>query len=196
MDWSFRKNWDEFAWELELRKDELRIARYFETLPGCLDLPGEDDMIFRRLMEQPELVPTGVHDPRHISIFDWENDPDNEEYEGAPPRQRGNFEGLRRLENLASEWNLLVAAQLDEKFFHPALAVTCGFGKLLSRILNLSDVEESGDAGALRISLTNRSLADNNELSRLLEDFRKLEALPDHIFPRFLEQMTFFREAI
>ena len=194
MDWSFRNNWDEFEWEKEIRKDELRIARYFKTLPGCLDLPGEDDMIFRRLMEQPELVPSGVRDPHRISIFDFENNDDEDFSDDGRSRRRGGFEGLRRLENLASEWNLLVASMLDERFFPRALAVTCAFGKLLSRVLNFSDVEESSDTRTLRISLAKRILADINELSLRLEQFKALEALPAHLFARFFEQLTFFRE--
>ncbi|MBR2935199.1 MAG: hypothetical protein IKB79_06440, partial [Oscillospiraceae bacterium] len=38
-------------------------AGYFHALKTCLDLPGEEEMIFKRLMSQPELVPTGVRDP-------------------------------------------------------------------------------------------------------------------------------------
>lgn len=195
MDWSFRNNWDEFEWEKEIRKDELRIARYFKTLPGCLDLPGEDDMIFRRLMEQPELVPSGVRDPHRISMFDFENNDDEDFTDDSRSRRRNAFEGLRRLENLAAEWNLLVASSLDERFFPQALAITCAFGKLLSRILNFSDVEDASDTRTLRISLVKRILADINELCLRLEEFKTLDALPTHVFPRFFEQMTFFREA-
>lgn len=195
MDWNFRNNWDEFAWERELRKDELRISRYFKTLPGCLDLPGEDDMIYRTLMAQPELVPTGVRDPRSISMF---NDPDgdaDEDLRGDQPPRRGNFEALRRLEALASDWNLLVASELDDRHFAEALAVTCAFGKLLARVLNLSDVEEVPETVNLRISLAKRILADINELSIRLEEFRKKELLADHRLARFLEQMTYLRES-
>ena len=195
MDWNFRNNWDEFAWERELRKDELRISRYFKTLPGCLDLPGEDEMIFRNLMAQPELVPTGVRDPRHISMFGFQEGDGDEDFGEDPVRRRGNFEALRRLEALASDWNLLVASELDDRSFREALAVTCAFGKLLARILNLSDIEEVPETVPLRISLAKRILADINELSIRLEDFRKKEYLADHLLARFLEQMTYLREA-
>jgi len=195
MDWRFRNNWDEFAWERELRKDELRIARYFETLPGCLDLPGEDDMIYRNLMAQPELVPTGVRDPRSISIFDNPDNDNDEDFGESSVRHRGNLEALRRLEALASDWNLLVAAELDERHFAEALAVTCAFGKLLARVWNLSDVEEAPETVNLRISLAKRILADINELSLRLENFRKKELLADHLLARFLDQMTYLREA-
>ena len=195
MDWRFRNNWDEFAWERELRKDELRISRYFETLPGCLDLPGEDDMIYRSLMAQPELVPTGVRDPQSISMFDDPDGDSDEDFGDGPVRRRGNLEALRRLEALASEWNLLVAAELDERHFAEALAVTCAFGKLLARVWNLSDVEEAPETINLRISLAKRILADINELSLRLEDFRKKELLADHLPARFLDQMSYLREA-
>ncbi len=196
MDWSFRKSWDEFEWEREIRKDELRIACYFKTLPGCLDLPGEDEMIFKRLMSQPDLIPTGVADPHRMTMFDFgsgEEDEDLDE-EGMPPHRRGGFDGLRRLENLASEWNLLVASELPGRYFAKALAVTCAFGKLLSRAMNFSDVEEASDTRTLRISLVKRMLADLNELGLLLERFKELKALPDYVFGRFFEQLTFFRE--
>ena len=52
-------NWNEFQWENEIRRDERRISCYFRELPACLDLPGEEAMIFDSLASRPDLVPTG-----------------------------------------------------------------------------------------------------------------------------------------
>ena len=51
----FRKDqWDEFAWEKELKKDDRRIEAYMQELPRYIDLPSEDDLIMKRVMEKPE----------------------------------------------------------------------------------------------------------------------------------------------
>lgn len=52
-------NWNEYRWEQEIRRDERRISCYYRELPACLDLPGEEDMIFSSLLSQPDLVPIG-----------------------------------------------------------------------------------------------------------------------------------------
>ena len=50
-------NWNEFQWEHEIRRDERRISCYYRELPACLDLPGEEEMIFSSLLSRPDLVP-------------------------------------------------------------------------------------------------------------------------------------------
>jgi hypothetical protein len=57
---SNNRKWDEFQWEKEMRQDEKRIRQYFNILPGCLDLPGEEDSIISKLMAQPDLVPSAA----------------------------------------------------------------------------------------------------------------------------------------
>lgn len=197
MDWSFRNKWSEFDWEREIRKDELRIASYFKTLGTCLDLPGEEEMIFKRLMSQPDLVPTGVANPESLTNpFEQLSEEEAAEEWDETLHKRGNFEGLRRLEKLSSEWNLLVAHQMPESSFLAALNVTCHFGKLLSRITNFVDVEDVVENRSLRISLLKRSLADLNELIASLENVKAQSGLPEAVFAQFFEKLSFFRESV
>lgn len=196
MDWSFRDNWDEFAWAKEIRKDELRIAGYFRTLPACLDLPGEDEMIFKRLMSQPEMVPTGVSDPNTIlrSQFDTEDELDEEEIKEN--RRRNSFEAAPRLENLAVEWNLLAASRLMGKFDRDVLAVTCAFGKILSRVYNYEDTEDSAETVSLRISLIKYMLADLNELAEVIKNTAANCDLSAEDQAKFFNTLALVRENI
>ncbi len=172
MDWSFREKWDEYTWSKEIRKDELRIAGYFRALKSCLDLPGEEEMIFKRLMSQPDLVPTGVSDPLRtlkLEMEQWQDDP--EENTTIENRRRSLFEPARRVEKLVMEWNLLAAAHISCEHNQKVLAVTCSFGKLLSRIYNFVDTDDSPETLTLRRSLLKHALGDLNELMQSLGTF-------------------------
>jgi hypothetical protein len=195
MDWSFRNNWDENAWCREIRKDELRIAGYFRALIGCLDLPGEDDMIFKRLMSQPELVPTGVTDPyrtlkNEMEAWEEENELDDEAREN---RRAHTMDVSRRVRKLAIEWNLLAAADWGKYSAGELLKITCAFGKLLSRLYNLEETDIEPETLNLRISLLKYSLADLNTLVESIIDFQNNSN--NNILPeRFVEPLAFVRE--
>ena len=100
------ESWNEFQWEKEIRRDERRISCYFRELPGCLDLPGEEEMIFSTLLSSPDLVPTGGNPD---SLRFWQRpDEDDEEYEDSddPPRRRPGAEIVEEIDRLATEWNV------------------------------------------------------------------------------------------
>ncbi|MBO5924334.1 MAG: hypothetical protein J6Q81_07455 [Lentisphaeria bacterium] len=199
MDWSFRDNWDEYTWAKEIRKDELRIAGYFSALKTCLDLPGEEDMIFKRLMSQPELVPTGVTDPLRTLKADMEMlDEDSEENDSLSNRRRNTFEPARRVEKIVVEWNLLAAAHLPVKFNKNVLAVTCAFGKLLSRIYNFMETEDSSVTLPLRVSLLKHILSDLNETVQQLQSIHEClpEGVPADFSEKFFTPLAFVRELV
>ena len=195
MDWSFRNNWDENAWCREIRKDELRISSYFRALTGYLDLPGEDDMIFKRLMSQSELVPTGVTDPYHtlkseMEALEEENDLEDEAREN---RRSHTMDASRRVKKLAMEWNLLAAADWGKCNAGELLKITCAFGKLLSRIYNFEETAAEEDTLNLRISLLKYCLADLNTLVEYITDFQNRSNYGS-LNERFIEPLAFVRE--
>lgn len=160
---SFR-HWNEFEWEREIRRDERRISCYFHELAGCLDLPGEDEMIFDRLLTRPGLVPANA-DPNHWRMWDDFEPPGDDEDESAP-RLPGE-ELVGKLDQAACEWNVIVAYSLRENLKQEGLAVACAFGKLLSRIADYVETDIEA-AFALKLSLGKRCLADINDLCRRL----------------------------
>lgn len=93
-------NWNEYRWEQEIRRDERRISCYYRELPACLDLPGEEDMIFSSLLSQPDLVPIGGNaDSLRVWHSESEEEDDDEFDAGArrgPARKSStSWTGLR-----------------------------------------------------------------------------------------------------
>ena len=84
----YRQNRSEFDWEREIRRDERRISKYYRELMYCLDLPGEEEMIYDQLAAHPGLVPAGS-DPAHWRLWDClDLDPEEENAAGEPRRRR------------------------------------------------------------------------------------------------------------
>ena len=197
MDWSFREKWDEYTWSKEIRKDELRIAGYFRALKNRLDLPGEEDMIFKQLMSQPELVPSGVKDP--LRTLKLEMEELEEEAEGGAAwekRFRNPFNAAVKIEKSVAEWNLLAAANMP--LSPKVLAVTCAFGKLLSRMYNFMETDEEPETLALRKSLLKHMLHDLNGILTLLRDFneRSYDGSVADLFKEFFPALAAVREEI
>ena len=198
MDGSFRENWDEFTWSREIRKDELRIAGYFRALVKCLDLPGEEELIFSNLMSHPEMVPTGVTDPNKLLNNGFDSAEEDEDWDGErrEARRSSSFDAGSRLENLALEWNIFAASRLSVKHTQLALAVTCAFGKVLSRIYNYEDVEDNSESTALQIGLLKRLLADLNELLRAFDDFKTATDCEHIELEKFFPVVCQIRESV
>ena len=55
------KNWSEFDWERELRKDDERINSYMNELSKFIDLPGEEDIILKSLQNHSKAVPQSIN---------------------------------------------------------------------------------------------------------------------------------------
>lgn len=161
-----QENWNEFRWEREIRRDEKRINRYFSELPHCLDLPNEEEAIMDRLMAHPDLVPVGAA-WRNTEIIDFFFDDEDDFFDAAELRRRKGSDLLFDASKLAREWNVLIVAESEAKMFKSGLAVTCLFGRLLSRCADVLEIEEQHMAG-LKLGLYKRILADINDIAGAL----------------------------
>ncbi len=169
------EHWNEFQWEKEIRRDERRISCYFRELPTCLDLPGEEDMIFNTLLSSPDLVPTGGN-PDSLRYWqrpeEYEEDEEDEAEDSS--RRRPGAEVVDEIDRLATEWNVCCAATLRSTLDLHGLGIVCAFGKLLARAADFVDTDQETARG-LKISLGKRTLADLNELVGGLERLRELQ---------------------
>lgn len=159
----YEENWNEFQWEREIRRDERRISCYFRELPGCLDLPGEEDMIFSSLLSRPDLVPTGGN-PDSLRFWQKPEEEEDDEIEADDPPRRPGAEIVDEIDRLATEWNVCCASLLRSNLDLHGLGIVCAFGKLLARVADFIDADEETARG-LKISLGKRALADLNELA-------------------------------
>lgn len=162
------RNWDEFRWEQEIRRDERRINCYFRTLPLCLDLPGEEEMISSTIAAQGDLLPETPDNSNVIPPWSYlQLQEDDEE------RSTGDFQECRRpgeyivesIDALASQWNLHCAITPPIQF--AALPVGCAYAKLLARCADFLDVDHKNTA--LKRCLGKRALCDLLELHNYLE---------------------------
>lgn len=164
------KQWNEYNWEREIRRDEKRISRYFQELPCCLDLPGEEDIIMKKLMAQPDLVPTNAEWNGFVfgeNFFEEEED----FLIDGDWKQRKGADIFIQLEKIAFEWNVIFASELRSANLKDGLSVICLMGKQLSRCADMLGIDTE-DMCPLKISLTKRVLADINELVGALRQMK------------------------
>ena len=160
------RNWDEFRWEQEIRRDERRINCFFRLLPSCLDLPGEEEMISNSIASHADLLP----DPSIAqgSLPPWSYLAVSENSDGVPFTPEGRRPGeyiIESLDKLASQWNLHCA--MTPQIHYAALTVSCAYAKLLARCADFFDTPE--EDAALRICLGKRTLNDLQELHKILD---------------------------
>lgn len=181
-----REKWNEFDWELELRKDDARVNTYANDIPKYIDLPDEDGVIMNRMRKRPDLAPAGgdwnnlgpvpyddganpdeeSENPPEESSFNWEKTPGAAVYSGAS--------------GLARDWAIFLARASNREFLVPAMKVLCLYGKLMARSgdiidMSLDDEDEELPARSLslRIALSKRLLADVNTVLGILSDLQE-----------------------
>ncbi len=153
-------DWNEFQWENEIRLDEKRISRYFQELPACIDLPGEEEYIMKKLSGMPDLVPT------KSDQFFFDFDDEDENFSGTEWRSRPGADLYEQLVSISLRWNMLLASGLGAPLFRRGLSITCLFGKVISRTVDM--VNTADDMPGLKISLLKRILSDLNSLVGLM----------------------------
>lgn len=174
------ESWNEFQWEEEIRRDERRINCYFRELPACLDLPGEEEMIFSTLLSSPDLVPTGGSPDSLRFCQHPDEEGEEEDSSDVPPRRRHGAEIVEEIDRLATEWNVCCASLLRSDLDLYGLGIVCAYGKLLARTADFVDTEQESARG-LKISLGKRALMDLNELVGALKHLGTLQhsLMPD-----------------
>ena len=150
-----------------MRRDERRINRYFAHLESCIDLPGEEDLIFGQIAERADLVPTGMTGGNPDALRNRcyvSSCEDEEEGEFTPPPAALSMMNL--LDAMTCQWNELAVEKLFPDFYPQALGVSCAYAKLLARAADFIHTENS-ETG-LKRTLGKRVLADLNELADAL----------------------------
>ena len=189
---SDNKQWNEYNWEREIRRDEKRISRYFQELPLCMDLPGEEDIIMKKLMAQPDLVPTNADWSGFVFGESFFEDDDDLLIDGDWKQKKG-ADIFIQLEKIASEWNVIFASELRTANMKEGLAVICLMGKQLSRCADMLGID-SDDMRPLKISLAKRVLADINELVGALRDVKNKQPNLEQKINGFIGHLQSIRE--
>ena len=187
-------NGNEFQWEHEIRRDERRISCYYRELPACLDLPGEEEMIFSSLLSRPDLVPI-AQNPDSLRAWHGSPEEDDEEFDDEESPRRPGSEVVDQLDHLAAEWNMLAASRLRADLELPGLGVSCAYAKLLARVADFIDTDETRDR-ALKLSLGKRSLSDLNELTGELSRLAGIQHSLREMLELHIELLAHVREQL
>ena len=191
--------WSEYEWEREIRRDELRISRYFQALPRYLDLPGEDEIIYSKLAAQAELAP--VHENSYPWQFlkpeaDEEEDELSEEEVVSSLRLNPGFDLFQMLESAVREWNAFAGFNFETpEQIRFGLYVAGCYGKMLSRVYNFVEIGNDAGVHTLKLSLMKRVLAELNVLTGIFAESHDsgLKEFADD-FIRFAENLKIIRE--
>ena len=156
------KNWSEFDWERELRKDDERINSYMNELSKFIDLPGEEDIILKSLQNHSKPIHQNTNfnaDGSTEEIEPFENEIfANEEW-----RKNDNAIIYIIVEKMASQWSLYLASKISPENMPQAMCIICHYGRLLARISDIIGVESDLPV-TLKIALCKRTIEIVNEL--------------------------------
>ena len=189
---AFGRGRDEFQWEQELRREDRRISCYFRELPLCLDLPGEDEMIFENMQACPGLIPAGAT-PGHWQLWDGSEFDQGSEEDWEREFSRPRNEWLERLDRMQVEWNTIAARVMDDSVTQIFLAVSCAFGKMQVHFADYEDTT-APDLRPLKLCLGKRVIDDVNELCSMLHAVAEIwPELADKI-DSFTENLLLTRE--
>lgn len=167
-----KEKWNEFDWELELRKDDARVNAYAADLPKYIDLPDEDGVIMNRMRKRSDLAPAGG-DWSKLGPVPYDRDDDGEDDEEDAP-QDANWKKapcapvFRGAAQLTRDWSAFYAVSGEKELLVPTMRILCLYGKLMARsgdIIDMAlDPEDAPRSRPLKIALCKRLLADINTL--------------------------------
>jgi len=169
------KNWSEFEWERELRKDDERINSYMNELSKFIDLPGEEDIILKSLQNHSKAVPQNINfSPESESGLDGSEVYENEIFSSDEWRKKDNAIIYTIVEKMSSQWSMFLASRLVPENMLQGMRILCYYGKLLARISDILGVDLELPQ-ALRIALCKRVTTIVNELLGELEKINEFQ---------------------
>lgn len=171
-------NWSEFDWENAFKADDARINLYMKELFKYIDLPSEDELIMRRLTNDPEYKK--IKDPalteKLLSYFRKKNMDGEEEAQNGDCawQKRDGAASFMLFSRLARLWAQEFARAGAKVPSLPFLRISCVYGQLLLQSSDLMDLRENDpSADPLKCAIAKRMLAKINFLCGELLSFGK-----------------------
>lgn len=171
LEYRFR-NWDSRRWEEEICRDEKRISGYFSELASCLDLPGEERLIFETLKRRNDTIPAmNERDWKRTWCYFCDADDERDDAE-VPPAGHEEEQIVTFLDGLVTEWNLAGAVDFPGESIPDVLAIGCAYSRLLSRTMDFLDSDPETES-ELKIALARRILSDLSCVIKKLQEFSR-----------------------
>jgi len=164
----YGEQWDEQGWEAELRQEDARMRAYLAELPQFIDLPGENDLLGRRMARHPELVPE--LQSWRMTMPEQDGDPEEDADFSFPAdwRRRPVGELYNRLQVGAQGWCRIFSSRLDRATRAEGVEIIAAFGLLQGMVIDLIYMGDDEPSG-LRLALLKRLHAGINRLCGRLQ---------------------------
>ncbi len=189
-----RKSWNEFKWEREFRMDENRIHYYFMELPHFIDLPGEEEIILKQMKLHPELISMNENwDDIGASMFS--EDFDEDVFLSDDWVHKDGAKLYTQLSKLASQWNIVYASEISQKYQPAALHITCLYGRALA---NTAELLEAGneEVNGFIICVGKRLHAEINRIIGRLAEMIQLEPKLEEQINSYINHLQSIREKL
>lgn len=169
-------NWSEFDWENAFKADDARISLYMRELYKYIDLPSEDELIMRRLSNDPEYK--RINDPalteKLMRYFRKKNIEETEENSDTNWQKRPGAASFMLFSRLARLWAQEFARAGKNVSSMAFLRISCVYGQLLLQSSDLMDLRENDPAtDTLKCAIAKRMLARINFLCGEFSSFGK-----------------------
>ena len=185
------KNWNEFNWEKELRKQDNCISTYICELDSYIDLPNESELVLKNL-EKKKLI--NANSVNRNELFSEEKDI-GESFFPETHESRNNIKLFAKLGTLASEFNMILAKQQNPEIITSGLKILSYYGKLISNFLDFIDIEED-TLPPLKIALSKRIISSVNNIIGELQTMSKTLSNEKNDFERQINDLLFIREIV
>jgi len=190
----FYDDWNEYNWETELRKDDARIAEYIKTIPHFVDLPGEEDILLKRLQSNPKLVSQTSEWLAKKELNDDAFMVDEDLFFSDDWKKREGANIYIEFEKLAAIWNVFFISEINNpENIKISLKITCLYGKLIARTADIVDLSEN-NISFLKIAITKRIVFGINELIGELINLQSLSKTNLKIIESHTSHLQIVRE--
>ena len=189
-------NWDEFQWEQEIRRHESRIARFYQGLVYCIDLPAEEAFEELQFGTETQCDPVSAAAVNNPALQEWISEHDiDDENENIPERHPRCLAPVDAVDQLCVRWNNIFASTLKNELIPQGMGIICAFAKLLARVADFTEPEK-GCTHSLLLTLGKRSLDDLKNLSVMLENICRRQPSLSPEIAIMLKQLFTVREQL
>ena len=185
--------WSEAQWEIEIRRDDGRINRYFHELPVCIDLPGEEEFIFDDISSIPELVPGNTTSEEWKKLRRFEEEPDDECCEHD--ENNSDDDCILMLDEMIVAWNIICIGTLDRDLWCAGVGITCDFAKLAARVADFNNTDKNNERN-LKHALGKYMIKDLNTLVLHLSDLSRYQDELDEGIKELISDLARLRSVL
>jgi hypothetical protein len=157
------EKFDEYFWESQLRHEDIKLHSCMQAIPAVIDLPGEDEMLMKRIPKQPEYsVFDSVNNQEFLSddLFDMEKILNSEN-----AKHSEWFKVYSDIDKLMRSWTIYYVEETDN---YDIFRILCLYARLLGLAVNIINYTNEGQINLFK-AVSKRMISKLNKILSLIE---------------------------